>query len=829
MIIANNKVKISDRVERIKKGIYSKAYTGGEYHEGVKACMERARYLTESWAVTEGQPAAIRRANALENILANLAIFIKEGEVVVGYNASSPNRVSAWPEFALNALEEALDGRTRKYVDDRDVEDLERIVKYWQGKTLRDYVEQDVFFRMDEGREMLRIARANCNVSSTAWMSDMLVAAPDYEFALKHGLNGVIKIIKERVERERRDMPDTGPGFFKSLDKLQEWEAMIIACSAVIRWAERYAELARFMAKQEEDAGRRRELEKIAEVCSRVPANPPQHFQESLQSYWFLWLVTHMIEQSGEGAPLRMDQAHWPCYERDVIRDKALSREEAVELLALLRLKFAEMGRLGTWVLRESFQGAATMSSWTIGGVKADGSSAFNELTETVIMSALVAPTPQPNVIIRYKPPIPERVKELALESIRKGSGYPSFINDDSHVESLCDYGIPLEDARSWVVEGCCVSHCASSNGLGLKTNPSWALLPAKCLELALNNGVEIYPGSGVRLGDMAVGAEVARLGPATGEAEKFNSYEDVREAFRQQVKFGLKLGQRMRDMARHYNSRLLPNPFLSSMYPTTIEEGADAAGWEAIPQTGMVCAGMVDTADALAGIKKVVFHDKKYTMGQLLLALKANWEGYGEMRQDFLNAPKWGNDDDFADEVAKKDVFDMMAAEFSQVKDYWGKTPKLTPQSVVIFWSQGKKTGALPNGRRDGDFLADAGTSPVYGMDIKGPTAVLKSCSNLDYSLFKGSLLNQRLSPVSVAGEKGFKLFYDYISTWYDLGVDHVQFNVVDTKTLRDAQKEPEKYADLLVRVAGYSAYFTQLNKDTQDSVMARTEQALA
>jgi len=262
--------------------------------------------------------------------------------VIVGYNASSPNRVSAWPEFALNALEEALDGRTRKYVDDRDVEDLERIVKYWQGKTLRDYVEQDVFFRMDEGREMLRIARANCNVSSTAWMSDMLVAAPDYEFALKHGLNGVIKIIKERMERERRDMPDTGPGFFKSLGKLQEWEAMIIACSAVIRWAERYVELARFMAKHEEDAGRRRELGKIAEVCSRVPANPPQHFQESLQGYWFLWLVTHMIEQSGEGAPLRMDQVHWPCYERDVIRDKALSREEAVELLALLRLKFAD-------------------------------------------------------------------------------------------------------------------------------------------------------------------------------------------------------------------------------------------------------------------------------------------------------------------------------------------------------------------------------------------------------------------------------------------------------------------------------------------------------
>lgn len=210
--MANNKVKISGRVERIKGGIYSKAYTGGEYHEGVKACMERARYLTDSWAVTEGQPAAVRRANALEKILANLAIFIKEGEVIVGYNASAPNRVSAWPEFALNALEEALDGRTRKYVDDRDVEALERIVKYWQGKTLRDYVEQDVFFQMDEGKEMLRIARANCNVSSTAWMSDMLVAVPDYEFVLKHGLNGVIKIIKERMERERRDMPDMGPG-----------------------------------------------------------------------------------------------------------------------------------------------------------------------------------------------------------------------------------------------------------------------------------------------------------------------------------------------------------------------------------------------------------------------------------------------------------------------------------------------------------------------------------------------------------------------------------------------------------------------------------------
>jgi len=829
MAIDKEKIKLKNsRVEKIKSGIYSKAYTGGEYQPGVRVCMERVKYLTESWVATEGEHPAIRRAKALDNVLSKMTIFIKDDELIVGYNASSPNKVSAWPEFSLAALEEALNGSTRKYVDDQDIEDLERIVKYWQGHSLREYVENDSFFQTEEGKETLRIARANCNVSSIAWMSNILVAAPDYEFVFKHGLNGIIRIIEERIKEEEEGLSETGPEFFKSLEKFQEWKAMIIACRAVIKWAERYSELADSMAKQEGNPKRREELQRIAEVCRKVPANPPQHFQEALQSYWFLWLVTHAIEQQGEGAPIRIDQVMCPYYERDVIQDKTLNQEEAMEMLALLRCKFAEMGRLGTWVLREAFQGAATMSSWTLGGVKADGSSAYNELTETVLMSALMAPTPQPNIILRYKPPLPERVKEIALELIRKGLGYPSFVNDDMHTNSLLDYGISLEDARSWVVEGCCVSHCATSKGLGLKSNPSWVLQVAKCLGLALNDGVEIYPGSSVRLGDIFTNAQPACLGPATGDSRKFGSYEEVVEAFRSQVRNSLKLGQRMRDLARYYEAKYFPAPFLSSLYPTTIKEGADASGWEAIPQSGLVGVGMIDAGDSLVAIKKLIFDEKKYSMEQLLKALKANWEGFEEMRQDFLRASKWGNDDDYADNIIKRDVFELVAEEFSQIKDYWGRKPKLTPQSVVVFWSQGKKTGALPNGRHAGDLLADAGTSPVYGMDTKGPTVVLNSCSKLDYKLFKGSLLNQRLSPTSLEGEKGFKLFYGYLNAWFNLGVDHVQFNVVDSKTLRAAQERPKEYPNLLVRVAGYSAYFTQLNKETQDSIIARTEHQL-
>lgn len=330
---------------------------------------------------------------------------------------------------------------------------------------------------------------------------------------------------------------------------------------------------------------------------------------------------------------------------------------------------------------------------------------------------------------------------------------------------------------------------------------------------LIMNNGVD--PISGLR------------MGPETNPT-KWKSMEDAYEAYRKQAEIGVHMGQRMRNVAYEIEAEYLLQPFLSCCFEPFVEKGVDVMEHDELPVPWFNINGMVDAGDSLAAIKKLVFDDKKYTMQQMVDALKANWEGYEQLKQDCLNAPKWGNDDDYADECTKR-VYDIIVAEGLKVQDRWGVSPRPLPQSVTQFRQVGKITGATPNGRTDHDVLCDGGVSPRYGADKKGPTAVLNSCAKLDNTKARGILLNQRLSPSILQGEKGWQLFRAYMKTWHDLMLQHVQINVVDGATLKAAQSEPDKFPDLVVRVAGYSAYFTSLDKQTQDSIVSRTEQVLA
>ncbi len=821
MVTAEKKSQKSERVENLKKKLFLKGIIGGGFPAGVRLCVERARLITESYRRTESEPPVIRAAKAMEYTLANMTIFIKDSELIVGYDASAPNRVTCCPETGLDAFKDALTPESRKYVDVGDRKEIRKVIEYWQDRCLRNYIEGDPVLKTGEGKALLSHIVANCTTSPNPLVRDMSGGVIDFEFILKHGLNGIIKIIEGKMEAEKKRVPKYGPEYVEALEKFHEWEAMIIACRAMINWALRYAELASFMAEHETDAHRKDELKKIAEVCNKVPANPPEHLWESLQFQWFLVLVDYFIVANKEGGIVtRIDQLHWPYYEHDVLQSKVLSEEEAVELLALFRLKFSELGRLIPKALMEQVQGVGSIITVTIGGVKSDGSDACNALTEAVLSSCLMARVALPSLVLRYRENMPAGVKYLSWQCLSSGLPLPSFVNDEVQIENLMGYGLSLEEARNWAVQGCCNAGLAI--GVGLASRAVTAnLFPAKCLELALNDGVEIYPGHAIRAGSkLPQGVQGIRLGPSTGNAEQFGSYKEVVEAFRKQIGYAVGIGQRLLSISRYHREKYLQPLSVSSLSSLAVDREGEQS---------IVCpSGTVDAGDSLVALKKLVFDEKKYTMKEVLNALRQNWEGYEEMQQDFLKAPKWGNDDDYADMVVKQDGFELIGEEVAKIKSCYGVTPRIQFGAVANWWSQGMKTGALPNGRSAGEGLADAGLSPWYGMDKKGPTAVLKTCSKLNHRLYNGTLLNQKLAPEAIEGEKGFGLLFQYLDAWHRLGLQHVQLNIVNGKTLRDAQKHPERHSDLLVRVAGYVAPFIQLRKDIQDYIIARTEQKL-
>ena len=799
---------ITARAQNLKERCISKSPISGEYGPGVGGCMERARYWTQAYRETEGEPEIIRRARALERVLDNMTIFIKDGELLVGYSASQPQLMPLHPEMSYQAMDQIL---AEPYIKEEDKQELREIVEYWRPRTLHARVEAALT------PEERHIAGTDTAFQSTTYKDGVSSAAPDYDFVLQHGLNGIIGMLEEKLAEVDSKLHDgyAHPVMRELLPRSFQYQAMLIVARAAIRWTRRYSELAAEAARRETNPARQAELDKLARVCATCLAEPPQHLHEAMQAQWFFQVIYYAIERISTGAPFKPDHTFWPYYEKDVLKDKILTRDEAQELFELWRVKYAELGRMGHRLFREIVQGAGEILVLTIGGQKSDGTDACNELTEVILDATRSIRNNQPSLAFRWHPRVARSAMLKALECIRAGLTMPSFKNDMIAIPQLIDFGATIEEARHWGLVLCMSPGLLGRKGTRVR-NP-WTLMAAKGLDLALNDG---YDPTWTK----------SQLGPHTGDASKFTTYEEVLEAFHTQVRAAVQLGSRVRLITRCFEAQYLNQPFLSLSYEGCIENGVDAVAWDEIPNPWINVAGGIDAADALATLKKLVFEEKRYTMAQVVAALKANWQGYEGMRQEFINdAPKFGNDDDYADFVAKKDVFDFIVEECKKVKNYSGASPRSLPQSVTIFWAHGRKTGALPNGRLAGEPLADGGVSPYIGYDKKGPTAVLQSVAKMDHTVHKGMLLNQRLAPASVKGDKGAELWLNYMKTWGELGIDHVQFNVVDTAVLRAAQKEPEKYPDLVVRIAGYSAYWNELNKTTQEAIIARTEQMLA
>lgn len=798
---AKTRTGISERTARLKSRMISKSFLGDKFKEPVFVDPEKARLYTESWKRTEGLPTVVRRARAFEHILDNCTVLIQEDEIVVGYPGINPAALQYSPERPRKIIEELIE---YGYVRDGDKQEVLALADYWKGKTPKDMMAR--YFNDEE------MAILNSHRMIWALGADYTQRAmPDHDYLFAYGLDGIVAKMEESLANVKLEMEEVA-----NLVRLPElankhdfFQAAIISCQAAIRWAGRYSRLASYLAGREVDPTRRQELEKIAEVCYNIPARPPKDFQEAVQCHYFIWLLTHFYDHECHGASELIDHILWPAYRKSVIENKEITREQAQEMIECLWIKITCCGRLLPSDTRQSHQGTNMVNAYTIGGQWPNGEDACTELTEVILDATKSIRVNQPSLAFRYHSKVPERVLLKALEVIQTGMGMPSFKNDDVAIASLMDMGYTLEEARDWALIGCMSPGVAGRWGR-VRRN-AWHLTLTKSLEITLNNGCDMLTGQ--------------KLGPQTADPSTFKTYEEFLAAFRQQVRYALRLGMRMHNISLWLQAEHFPRPFLSALFERSIEHGRDLMGTgdKSVPWINIL-GGAVDTADSLVAMKKLVFEEKVVSLPELVEILKKDWQGHEALLQKFLNAPKFGNDDDYADRIAAKDVYGLVVEEMSQLRDIWGVAPKSLPQAVSGVWSMGKVTAALPNGRHSGDPLADGGISPNIGSDRKGPTAVLKSVSKVDHRAHKAILLNQRFTPSTFAGEKGKRIFLAYLQSWHDLGIDHVQFNMASTKVLRAAQKDPDKYRDLMVRVAGYSAYFVELDKGVQDHIISRT-----
>ncbi len=807
----------SSRLDYLRKAIWKKGAIGGLYAPGVKTDLEQAVLTTNMARSLENapDPYVVKSAKIFAHVLDNKTIFITDHAQLVGYTGSLPHTMNWNPSIAsiLNA-EVFNDPTSIPDPVDKNQAVIQDIVGYWAGKS--DLDKMMPVFDMEDMMKMLS--------GSIGWGVPLArggYSNKDYEYLMtgKRAFQEILEEIDKKIDEadELVHTPVANKEIALMYDKLNNWEAMKICLEAGIRIAKRYARLARIIAENfEEDPKRKEELLKIAAACERVPAHPPRTLQESFQYDIFIQMMSRT--EAIEGAwPCRPDYYHGPYYDKDVNIDKTLTPEEALDLVGEFLIRAAEVCQFKPKFAREGLQGIDGTWVWTMGGVDANGRDACNDLTIAFMQAARLVRVANPTFAFRWHPHVQDKVMREVFECIRHGLGYPSIRHDPILIANAMHWhGHPIEEARLWVHQACMSPNPPTKHGYQPMRMANATANCAKIIEYVFTSGFD-------KIVNMQVGAE-------TPDVTTFKDFEEFFAAWVTQMKTIFSILVRSVNRARVLAPTLTPRPFLSAISERSVESGLDTLDPSIARGNAWITAfTWVENADSLAAVKKLVFEEKKYTMAELKEALDKNWEGYEEMRLDFVkNAPKWGNDDDYVDSIMLR-CLDECAKFSKEIKCPCGNNWPILPENVSGNIHYANIVGALPNGRRLGDALYDGGISPGPGLDKNGPTAVLKSCGKIDHiTQGRAFLLNQRLSPTQLAGEKGYQLWRAYMRTWADLGLDHVQFNMVDDSTLRAAQKDPEKYQEVIVRVAGYSAHFVDISRKTQDNIIQRTVQGL-
>jgi len=768
------------------------------YRSEVKVCLDRARLITESYKETEGEPMVTRRAKALMKILGNMTIYIQDNERLVGNMAQNLNSLPLYPELYWRWLEKALDNEYQHLLDDEGKKELKEINKYWKNLSVhgmeRNLVPPDV--KPFTGYTPV-------TVFSYTW--DMVL--PDYEKILKVGLKGIIEEAQNKLKEITSD-PDIHAKEY--VEQKRFLEAAIMSLEATISFSKRYAALAREKAAVATDPEDKKRLETLAEICDWVPENPARTFHEAMQCFFLIHLITGFIALPSVGCGVRLDKVMYPYYEKD-IETEHLTKEEALNLVESLWIKFEEMGFIHPPKLFGSAGGGLAWQNVTLGGVDEQGNDITNDLSYLILDATKELHSVQPPLCFRYHDRTPRDLVLRAIDTQRTGVAQPAFFNDKMMIPYLLEKGIPLEDARdygisncmSWTIPG---KSMVYRQGMGMFSFTN-------CLMLALNQGMDWLSSR--------------QVGYPTPDPLTYKSIDEIIEATFQQYVFFFEKAVRISNIADELYEEYLPRPLISALVDGCIERGKDCRKWYYHHRNYVMPTGVNNVADSLAAIKKFVFEEKKIAMAELLQAVRDDFEGHEELRQMLLSAPKFGNDDDYVDSIAEQ-VHHRIKDETKKYKTYYGYPYDVDGTNASVGYFLGMDVAATPDGRKAHEPLHDGSISPIQGADKKGPTAVLNSVGKIDPLVSCNHLFNQRFAPQFLQGENR-EIFADYLKTWADLGIHHIQFNVIDPEILRDAQEHPERHGDLIVRVAGYAAYFVDLTKSLQDDIVSRTEQVFS
>ena len=787
-----NAYGMNERIKRLRQETFE-----AEPSLSIERALIETRFYKENYGK---YPIPILRAMNFYEICKQKTIYIGKDELIVGERGPKPKCVPTFPELTCHSVEDLHVLNTRELqrytISQEDIDTYEReVIPYWKGRTQRERIFSHV---PQEWKDAYEVGMF------TEFMEQR---APGHTAldgkVYKYGLLD----LKERIRKELDGLDFMNDP--EATDKQEELTAMSISCDAAILFAERHADLADEMSLTEKDPKRAAELRRIAEVCRQVPAHAPRNYWEAIQMYWFVHLGT-ITELNGWDAmnPGHFDQHLAPFYEKG-IADGTLTRDEAKELMSCFFIKVnnhTAPPKVGI-TAKES----GTYNDFTnlnIGGVKADGSDGGSEGSYIMLETIEELHILQPGSAIHISARTPERFLRAGCKVIRQGHGYPSVFNPDVYIQELMRQGKSLQDAR----EGGC-SGCIEVGAFGKEAYVLTGYLNVpKILEVTLHNGVDPVSGR--------------KVGLETGDPRGFGSYDELYAAFMKQVRYFVDMKVRVSNYIDRMFAKYAPATFLSLFIDDCIAKGRDYYNCGPRYNTTYIqCTGLGTITDSLATLKKHIFEDKRWSMDELLKAMADNFEGAEAMRQTILNrTPFFGNDDEYADSIAVK-VFDDLYDTIEGKPNTKGECFHLNMLSTTCHVYFGKVMGATPNGRLAGRAISD-GTSPSHGADTHGPSAVIKSLGKLDQVKSGGTLLNQRFLPSLLKREEDISKLSSLIRSYFALGGHHIQFNIVDTETLYAAQKCPEDYRDLLVRVAGYSDYFNDMNADLQADVIMRTEQ---
>ena len=791
-------IEKSDRIERLKANLFKQM-------PQVEA--DRAVLLTQSYMQTEGEPIVTRRAKAFKNILEYLPVTIRDEELIVGSNTKRPRSCQVFPEFSFDWLESEFDTVEHRsadpfYISDETKKVLHEVYKYWKGKTTSELATSYL------APETKTAMEHNIFTPGNYFYNGVGHVTVKYDKVLAVGYKGILEEI--RAEKAKQNVGDAD---FNT--KRAFLDAAEMSCEAVITYARRYARLALEMLEKETDENRKRELAIIARNCSRVPENGASNFYEACQSFWFVQMLLQ-VESSGHSiSPGRFDQYMYPYYKKD-IESGEITKEFAQELLDCIWVKLNDLNKIRDAASAEGFAGYSLFQNLIAGGQNIYGEDATNDLSYMCLEATLHVMLPAPSMSVRVWNKSPHDFLIKAAKVTRTGVGLPAYYNDEVIIPSLLSRGLTIEDARDYGIIGCVEPQ---------KAGKTWGWHDAaffnmcRVLELTFSNGRD---------------TDGTQVGIASGDIDTFKTFDDFFEAYKKQMKYCISLLVNADNAIDVAHAERCPLPYLASMVDDCIKRGKTPEQGGAVYNfTGPQGFGIANVADSMFAIRTLVFERKKYTLHEIKDALDNNFgldggenaQRYAAIREDILSLDKYGNDDDNVDMLARRAAYTYT----KQIQDF--KNPRggqfqagLYPVSANV--PLGAQTGATPDGRYAHKPVAD-GVSPSAGFDTHGPTASANSVAKLDHGIASnGTLFNMKFHPSALEGDSGLESFVALVRGYFDQKGSHMQFNVVSRETLRDAQKNPDKYRSLVVRVAGYSALFTTLSKSLQDDIINRTEQ---